>query len=60
MIISKSLGPAKSSTTAYIDRLQEHRSSRQRKVIQHDRSDNISHTNCYFQQQKSIACVSGK
>ena len=50
MIISKSLGPPKSSKTTYINRPKEHR-AKQRKVIQHDRSDNISHTNCYFQQQ---------
>ena len=45
MIIYKSYGPAKSSKTAYIDRLQEKR-SRQRKVIQHDCNDNISHITC--------------
>ena len=38
MIMNKRYGPATSSKTAYIDRLQEHR-SRQRKVVQHDLSD---------------------
>ena len=56
MLISKSYGPAKSSKTVYIDRQQEHR-SRQRKVIQHDRSANISNQTCYFQQPKTIACI---
>ena len=39
--------------------LQEH-TSRHGKVIQHDRSDNVSHTTYYFYVWKSVAPVLGK
>ena len=43
----------------FFDRDQEH-DSRCGKVVQHDRSDNISHVTYYFQQRKSVAHVSTK
>ena len=43
----------------FFHRHQEHR-SRHAKVVQHDRSDNISHTTYLFRQLKSVADVSSK
>ena len=43
----------------FFHRHQEH-GSRHGKVVQYDRSDNISHTTYLFRQRKSVADVSSK
>ena len=61
MTASKSCGPAKSSknkmTHFFTDTKNIVLGMRHGKVVQHDRSDNISHTTYLFRQRKSVADV---